>query len=145
MRVLTPLPVFILLAGAARAQGPTVSAELKALDWQIGTWEGTMTWRLPGMQGEHKMAFTNEWQGQFLKTTSHMEMNGLALDEIGFVGYDPAKKKYSMHTFTNIVPHPTRRVGHPGERHLADGVRALGPARDEGLYQPYGDNEEGRR
>jgi hypothetical protein len=101
--------VSLAVAGATAAfsqEPPTISAELKALEWQIGTWEGTVKWSMPGMEGDSKMTMKSEWEGLFMKQTSTTEMQGMKMLEVGYLGYDPDKKKYSFHTFTSFAPTP---------------------------------------
>lgn len=84
----------------------TPAPELKKLEWQVGTWSGNLKWLMPGMEGEAKMDFKCVWEGNFLKSTSAMEMSGMKFNEVSFTGWDAAKKEYVSWTFTNFAALP---------------------------------------
>lgn len=109
MRTVRSILVAFVVAAAAAAfsqEPPSLSPELKALEWQLGTWEGTVKWSMPGMEGDSKMTMKCEWEGLFMKQSSTTEFQGMKMLEVGYVGFDPEKKKYSFHTFTSFAPTP---------------------------------------
>lgn len=111
-----------LMAGAAIGSAqmlPPLSPEMKKLDWFLGSWSGKVNWTMPDMTGETDYAFTNEVVGQFIRSTSKMVVAGMSIEEVGYIGYDPDKKKYSSHTFTNMAPTPRVEWG------VADGDSKL--------------------
>lgn len=106
---------FVCAASMATAlsQGPATEppAELKKLSWYIGEWSGKVKWSMPGTPlTEEDMSFKNEWDGQFIKSTSVMSMSGQKMTETSFTGWNPKTKKYFAYTFTNFAPTP--RVEH---------------------------------
>lgn len=98
----------IALSAVTVAQMPKAepSAEMKKLDWQVGSWVGNVKWTMPGMEGDSTMTWKTEWDGPFLKSTSVMEVGGEKVTETGFVTFDQASKKYVMWTFTNMSVNP---------------------------------------
>ncbi len=111
MRIRTMLTaVLACIAGAALAQEMGPPAELKKLDWFMGDWSGTIKWTFPGMAGEGVMSFSNVWEGQFMKNSSSMDMNGQKSTEVGFLGWNAKTKQYDSWTFTSFAPTP--RVEH---------------------------------
>lgn len=102
------------LTGSAVAQEMPVEppAELKALAWQNGDWEGTVKWSMPGMEGDSVMAFKVSFEGPFQKSVSTMEMQGMKMIETGYLAWDAAKKEFVMWTFTNFAPMPRVERGH---------------------------------
>lgn len=107
------LILMLFVAGASRAQEAMMPLpeELKKLEWMLGKWEGSIKWTMPGMEGEAKMAFEATWDGQFQKQSSTMEMMGMKMIETAYIGWDAAKKQYSMYTFTNFAPTPRVEYG----------------------------------
>lgn len=106
-RLLQTLFVVVAAAAIGAAQDlPARPDELKSQEWQIGTWEGTVKWSMPGMEGDYKMVTTNEWSGQFMKSVSKTDAGGMQIEEIGYLGWDAKKKKYFMYTFTNFAATP---------------------------------------
>jgi hypothetical protein len=101
------------VVGGAFAQAPSMDSapELKKLDWYIGKWSGKVKWTMPGMpEAEEAMSFTNTWDGQFLKSTSVMDMMGMKMTESSYLGWNPKEKRYESYTFTNFAPTP--RIEH---------------------------------
>lgn len=95
----------------ALGQEPNVPhPELGKLAWQIGTWEGKVKWTMPGMEGESDMSWTNVMDGNFLKSSSTMDMMGQKVTETGYLGWDAKEGRFSMWTFTNFAHMP--RVEH---------------------------------
>lgn len=91
----------------ANAQQADVPAELKAMSFMVGTWKGKVTWSMPGMDpATEESTIVNTWSGQFLKSESKMNVGGMEMVETTYIGWDPEKKKYSSHAFTNIAATP---------------------------------------
>ncbi|HWP31474.1 MAG TPA: DUF1579 family protein [Fimbriimonadales bacterium] len=88
----------------------TPPEEIRKFGWMVGEWSGKMKWLMEGMEGEMDMTLKNEFEGQFLKTTSAMDMMGEKFTEVSFMGWDASKKRYSSWTFTNFAPLP--RIEH---------------------------------
>jgi len=88
----------------------TPPEEIRKLGWMVGEWNGKWKWLMEGMEGDVVMTLKNEFEGQFLKTTSSMDMMGAKFNEVGFIGWDSSKKRYSSWTFTNFAPLP--RIEH---------------------------------
>lgn len=99
--------IFGLTTGAF-AQMPSLEppAEVSALKWMVGEWTSKMHWTMEGQEMDVDMTLKNEFEGQFLKQTSVTDMMGMKFNEVGYLGYDKAKKKYFMYTFTNFGPTP---------------------------------------
>lgn len=107
MKIVSALIFFVMGAHAfAQEAAPGPAPELKQLEWQLGNWEGTFKWTMPGMEGDAKMTFTTAWEGNFLKTSSVMEMAGMKFNEVSYMGWDPLKKEYISWTFTNFAAMP---------------------------------------
>lgn len=120
-RILVVL-AFALVSVMGMAQAPDLAPppELKKLDWYIGEWSGKVKWSMMGMPPtEEETSFKNEWEGQFLKSTSIMTMSGMKMTEVGFIGWNPKTKLYDAYIFTNFAPMP--RIEH-GE---ADATRFI--------------------
>lgn len=99
-----------LVSAATMAQEVPAPAELKQLDWSIGSWEGNVKWLMPGMEGDSKMTFTNEREGHFVKSKSTSEMMGMKMTEIAYVGWNAKTGKFDSYTFTNFASTP--RIEH---------------------------------
>ncbi len=82
------------------------SAELKKLEYQIGSWTGSIKWTMPGMEGDSTMSWKCEWEGPFLKQTSSMVMGSDKVNETAYITWDASTKKYVMWTFTNMSVMP---------------------------------------
>ena len=103
--------VLAAFAAAASAQMPEVSAQVKALDWMLGEWSGTVKWTMMGTESETKMDWKGEREGLFLKRSTTTEVMGMKMTEIGYSGWDPSKKKYWTHIYTNFAPGPRFEQG----------------------------------
>lgn len=100
--------VIFSLTATAFAQMPSLEppAEVTAMKWMVGEWTSKVHWTMEGQEMDADMTLKNEFEGQFLKQTSTMDMMGMKFTEVGYLGYDKAKKKYYMYTFTNYGPTP---------------------------------------
>jgi hypothetical protein len=106
-KVKTLLSFLMLLAGSvAMAQTPEPPAELKQLDWMVGEWTGQVKWTMMGMNAEGPMTWKVEKEAMFFKQTSTMDIGGMKFSEVGYVGWDAKKKKFSSHTFTSFAATP---------------------------------------
>jgi hypothetical protein len=113
MKVRQLLVVGLAVFGLGIAQEPQMAPapELKKLEWFLGEWNGKVKWSMPGMDAtEETMSFKNEWEGQFIKSSSVMSMSGTKMTEVGYIGWNPKTKKYDNYTFTNFAPTP--RIEH---------------------------------
>jgi hypothetical protein len=107
------LTLALAVSATLFAQAPSMEppAELKKLDWYLGEWSGKVKWSFPDMPAsEEDMSFKNEWEGQFMKSTSTMSMSGMKITEVGYTGWNAKTKKYDSYTFTNFAPTP--RIEH---------------------------------
>lgn len=101
----------VFAACAASAQGPMEPpAELKKLDWMLGEWTSTVKWTYQ-MEMDVPYTVKCEWDGQFLKSTSKMDLMGMAMTQTAYYGWDAAAKKYRGWTFTNFSPEPRIESG----------------------------------
>src|SRR5687767_12459664 len=92
---------FVSVIGLAQAPDLAPPPELKKLDWYIGEWSGKVKWSMMGMPPtEEETSFKNEWEGQFLKSTSVMTMSGMKMTEVSFIGWNPKTKAYDAYIFT---------------------------------------------
>lgn len=110
MKFLRALAAGLLLGtaaiGFAQDQMPGPPEEVKKLAWMVGTWTGKMKWSQPGMEMDMDQTMTCDMVGNFLRCVTKTVAGGFTMEEYGYIGWDPAKKKYSSHTFTNIAPTP---------------------------------------
>ncbi len=84
----------------------TPPAELKKLDWMIGTWTGTMPMDMEGMKFDSVGTMKIDMDGKFMRTVSVMDMMGMKMTESMFLGYDSAKKQYVSWAYTNMSANP---------------------------------------
>ena len=98
--------MLVVVAGAVAQPSMEAPAEVKKLDWMLGTWKGDFNWVQEGMKSEGTMTYTSVMDGQFQRTTSVIEMMGMKMTESSFMGWDAKKKKYFMYTFSNFSPMP---------------------------------------
>lgn len=104
--------------GMGAAQGPMdPPAELKKLDWMLGEWTSTVRWTYLTTTD---VAYTVkcEWDGQFLRVTSRMEMLGMTMTETAYYGWDASSKRYRGWTFTNFSSDPRIESGTLNENAL---------------------------
>lgn len=108
IRRLLPTLTVLLLASSAFAQGlPEPGPEHQTLAKLAGTWEGTMTVRIPGMEpmgspssSVAKMAHGGFWLiGEFTGTIMGAEFTGHSV-----LGYDPGKGKWLESWVSNMAP-----------------------------------------
>ncbi len=110
-RTMIAAVAILFMAGAADSQGPMEPpTELKKLDWMVGEWSGKVDWTYM-MEAEVPYTVKCEWEGQFLKHTSKMDMMGMMFTETAYYGWDAASKKYRGWTFTNFSPDPRLEAG----------------------------------
>lgn len=95
-----------LLSVSAFGQSFETPAQVKALDWMDGTWEGSIAMSIQGMDFEQKGTMTVVTDGNYKKITSNSETMGMTMVETSFCGWDAATSKYVMYTFANWVPTP---------------------------------------
>lgn len=100
----------ITVHGFAQEMSDQPPAELKKLEWLIGTWTGKFDWSMEGMESSVDMTWTNSWDGTFMKGVSTMDMMGMMIKETSYLAWDKGKNQYSMWTFTNFAPMP--RIEH---------------------------------
>ena len=107
------------MMSAGQEMGP--SPELKKMDWMIGKWSGNVKWSIPGTpETEAPMDYECTWDGNFIKSSSTMEMAGMGkMTETGYLGWDAKNSKYVMYVFTNFSHDP--RI----ERGTLDGNKLL--------------------
>lgn len=99
----------VVVPSVAQEMGPPV--ELKKLEWFLGEWTGKVKYTFPGEDPtEGEMAFKNEREANFLKSTSKFKMMGTDFVEIGYIAYNAKDKCYCSWTFTNFAPLP--RIEH---------------------------------
>ncbi|MBX3119786.1 MAG: hypothetical protein KF784_12020 [Fimbriimonadaceae bacterium] len=112
MKRLTLIFSTIVLAALCIAQVPNLEApaEVKKLDWLIGDWSATVKMSMQGMDFETKYTMKNEFDGQFLKSTTLMDMMGAKMTESMYIGWNSTKKQYDSWAFTNFSPDP--RIEH---------------------------------
>ena len=113
MKLAKMVTVALLTLGAmaAHAQMPEPPAELKAIEWMVGNWEGDVHWTMQGMDETGKMTWKVEKDILFFKQKTAYEMMGMKMTEVGFTGWDANKKKYWSQTFTNYGPTPRTEWG----------------------------------
>lgn len=105
------MAILVATWAGAFAQLVQAPAELKKLDWLLGTWEGKVAWTMPGMSGDSTMTMKSEWDGAFFKSVSTTDMGGMKSVETGYGWYDKDKKLYKFCTFTNFAPTPRFESG----------------------------------
>ncbi len=105
------LAVMLGVAALASAQLPEVSAEVKALDWMLGEWSGTVKWTMMGTETDAQMTLKAEREGLFLKRNTTTELMGMKMTEVSYTGWDDKKKKYWSHVFTNFGSGPRIESG----------------------------------
>ncbi len=106
-RSLTVLAV-LAVAIAAQAQVPSTEppAQVKELDWFVGTWKGSGTMSMQGMEMAFSTEMTTSYFGQFLMTRSTIDYGMLKVEETMMLGWDDAKGQYVSYCFTNMSPAP---------------------------------------
>ncbi|HZH97891.1 MAG TPA: DUF1579 family protein, partial [Fimbriimonadaceae bacterium] len=77
----------------------------------IGEWSGTTKWVMQGMEGEGPMTMKNEWEGQFLKSATVTEADGVKMTELSLLGWNAKTKKFDSWTFTNFGATPRLEHG----------------------------------
>ena len=102
-----------LFAVAANAQMPDLkpSPQIEKLSWMLGKWSGSIHWTMEGMEMDATMSFENVIDGQFVRSTSVMELMGMKMTESGFTGWDDKAKAYKSWTFTNFGAGPRTETG----------------------------------
>ncbi|HXH60835.1 MAG TPA: DUF1579 family protein [Fimbriimonadaceae bacterium] len=114
MRKVLILVAASIVSSACWGQTPEMGppTELKAFDWLVGSWTADKSsFSLPDMGPmEVTSTLTAVWDGQFLKQTSVMDFGVMSMTETMMFGYDPDKKEYFSHAFTNMAPLP--RIEH---------------------------------
>lgn len=100
------LSLILGLAAFANAQLPEPVAEVKALDWMLGEWSGNVKWTMMGAETEGHMTWKVEREGLYVKQTATIEMMGMKMNEVGYTGWDPQKKKYWSYTYANYMGAP---------------------------------------
>ena len=102
------LSTMILATACGWAQEMTleVPAEITALNWMDGVWEGKMDMSIQGMDMTQVGTMTISTDGMFKKIVSLSEVMGIKMVETSYLGWDASTKKYTMYTFTNWVPTP---------------------------------------
>jgi hypothetical protein len=103
----------IVFGVSAVAQGPSgPPAEVKALEWLTGQWEGDFNWNMMGVESDSKMTISAEWEGQFLKLVQTTEVPGMdKMIDNSYLGWDAKEKKYRMWSFSNYSPNPRIESG----------------------------------
>lgn len=114
-RIWISLLATFLMTALGMSQEMAPPAELKKLDWYMGEWSGKFNFSMPDMQGEATFTFKNEWDGNFIRTTSTMEFGGMKMTETTFLGWNDKVKKYEQYTFTNIANTPRIERADPGD------------------------------
>ncbi len=105
--------MFATAATAAFAQQMpdlTPPAELKKLDWMLGTWTGTMAMDMEGMKFDSVGTMKIDYDGKFMRTVSAQDMMGMKMTESMFLSYNAAKKEYVSWAYTNFSSNP--RIEH---------------------------------
>lgn len=100
-RVALSLTIF-LVAALGFAQEMPAPEELKKLDMFHGSWKGSIHGDMEGQKFEGAMTSSIAAEGMFVKVTNTMDIMGMKLTEVGYIGWDADKKKYSCHWFTNF-------------------------------------------
>lgn len=86
-------------------------AEIKKLGWMVGEWTGTIKMNMQGMEFESQSTMKNEFEGQFLKSASVMDMMGMKMTETMYMGWNAAKNRYESYAFSNFSPKPRIEYG----------------------------------
>lgn len=107
------LLVVVLTAVAANAQMPDLklSPQVEKLSWMLGKWSGNMHWTMEGSEMDSTMTYENTVDGQFIRSTSVMDIMGMKMTESGFTGWDEKAKAYKSWTFTNFGNLPRTETG----------------------------------
>ena len=90
-------------------------AELKKLDYLIGSWTGEGDFAVSGLELKVKVETTTSWDGQFIKQVSKMDFGMMVTTETMYIGWDPKKSEYTAYAFTNSAPTPRIERGKLGE------------------------------
>lgn len=106
MRYLALLCLFVLGTAALAQPSMAPPAEIRKLDWMLGTWEGSFNWDMEGTKSVATMKMVIDIDGQFQRQVTTMEMSGMKITETAYLGWNAEKKKYGMYTFTNFSPEP---------------------------------------
>lgn len=81
--------------------------EMDHFKGMLGKWTGNMTWEMPDQpKMEFVMKMENSWDGQFMKSSNVMDMDGMKMTETMYFGWDAEKGKYKSWSFTNWAPTP---------------------------------------
>lgn len=106
------LSVIALSAVAAHSQTEMKPVpQIEKLSWMLGKWSGTVHWTMEGMEMDAPMSFDNVMDGQFIRSTSAMEIMGMKMTETGFTGWDDKAGAYKSWTFTNFAAGPRTETG----------------------------------
>ncbi|MCW5935985.1 MAG: FABP family protein [Fimbriimonadaceae bacterium] len=95
----------------ARAQDFEPPAELKKLDWMIGSWSGSGKMAMQGMEMDFTAKVACSWEGQFMKLVSETDFGMLKMTETMFLGWSPTDSQYIAYSFTNISPEARIETG----------------------------------
>lgn len=105
-RFVLTLAVFVsAVMGFAQEMMPPPE-ELKKLEVFKGTWKGTLSGEMEGQKLEGTMTMTSSMEGMFIRVSNTMDIMGMKMTEVGYIGWDSDKKKYSVHWFTNFGETP---------------------------------------
>lgn len=103
--------VFGLVAVSSAQISTEPQAEIKAIDWMNGTWEGTIMMNVQGVEIEQKGTMTISTDLQFKKIVGKSQTMGMDFNEVSYISFNAETKKYSMHTFANWAPTPRVESG----------------------------------
>ncbi len=115
MRVARSFFVLSLVAFAAcvLAQAPNMKPpkQIDDLAWCLGEWNGSMHWTMPGTPAMDVVTTLKfDMDGQFLREVASQDMQGTAITETTYTGWNDKDKKYDSWIFTNYAPNP--RIQH---------------------------------
>lgn len=97
LRAIITASLGFVTAVGAHAQKDKTDDPAKALEYFIGDWDVSVTFRLPdGKDGEGKAACKTGWvvEGKFLQQEYKGDFMGSTLTVVQMFGYDAAKKKF---------------------------------------------------
>lgn len=91
------------LLSVATAQAPSPAPEMKAFDGWIGTWQGPLELKIPGMTETTTMTvkFESVLDGHFVRATMDYGTSFGTIRGDFYITWHAAEKKYKSYTFTN--------------------------------------------
>lgn len=117
MKTLSVFVGALALVGMSFAQLAEAPAEIKALDWMVGNWEGKGTFSAQGQTVDVIVVWSVKKDGPFLRLETKQTLLGMDMTESAFIHWDSKKKEYVVTSYSNFAVTPRIERGS-----LKDGV-----------------------